>query len=293
MGRENKEVLDFTTVQSLIYELVIGDSLGVLVEFKARDSFLVTDMEGYGTYNQPPGTWSDDTSLTLALIEHLYEKSDLSDLMEKYVAYREGYLTPHGVCFDIGIATNQAIERYLLGNSPKDCGGNSEFDNGNGALMRLSPLAVILFNQSDGYNRAKMIECYSKITHSHPRSIVASILYIEVLLGLLESNSFKDALLHAKLTAEEVLSSNLDYQNEYELFFKDIFDADFFERERASIASTGYVVDTFKACIWCVGTTDSFADAVLKAVNLGEDTDTIGAITGTMAGVLYGSQSIP
>ena len=98
-------------IHSVIYGLAIGDALGVPVEFNERDTYHITKMEGYGTYNQPPGTWSDYTSLTLALVEHLSEKSDVSGLIDKFVAYRQGYLTPFGTCFDIGIATNQAIER--------------------------------------------------------------------------------------------------------------------------------------------------------------------------------------
>ncbi|WP_193438514.1 ADP-ribosylglycohydrolase family protein, partial [Streptococcus suis] len=130
--------------QAVIYGLAIGDAIGVPFEFRERDTFTVKDMVGYGTYNLPAGTWSDDTSLTLALMEHLSEKSKLSDLMDKFVAYRNGYLTPYGDCFDIGIATNQAIERYLAGNLPEESGGSGERDNGNGALMRISPLALIL-----------------------------------------------------------------------------------------------------------------------------------------------------
>lgn len=100
-------------IHSVIYGLAIGDALGIPVEFNDRDSYQILDMVGYGTYNQPAGTWSDDTSLSLALIEHLCEDSDLNGLMDKFVAYRQGYLTPFGYCFDIGVATNQAIERYL------------------------------------------------------------------------------------------------------------------------------------------------------------------------------------
>ena len=112
--QENLESLR-EMISAVIYGLVIGDSLGVPVEFEERDNYILDDMIGYGTYHQPPGTWSDDTSLTLALMEHLGEKSNLSILMDKFVAYREGYLTPFGYCFDIGIATNEAIEIYLSG----------------------------------------------------------------------------------------------------------------------------------------------------------------------------------
>lgn len=81
-------------VRAVLYGFVVGDVLGVPVEFKTRDTYTVTDMQGYGTYDQPPGTWSDDTSLTLALMEHLAEGSDRAALMDKFLAYfQQGYLT--------------------------------------------------------------------------------------------------------------------------------------------------------------------------------------------------------
>lgn len=283
----------FTKIKSVIYGLAIGDSLGVPVEFRERGSFQIFDMEGYGTYNQPPGTWSDDTSLSLALMEHLGEDSDLNSLLDKFVAYRNGYLTPYGVCFDIGIATNQAIERYLSGIVPEECGGKGEFDNGNGALMRLSPLAILLRHQFDFAHNCRIIEMYTKITHGHPRSIVASILYVQMLIGLLRNNSLTRVLTQGKSYFEEYFQSNVQYWSEYEANFKEIFEKDFFKKDRSEIASTGYVVDTLKACIWCLGTTEDFERAVLEAVNLGGDTDTIGAITGSMAGALYGLKTIP
>ena len=136
-------------INSVIFGLAIGDALGVPVEFRDRDTYYISDMVGYETYNQPAGTWSDDTSLSLALIEHLCEGSNLNGLMDKFVDYRQGYLTPFGYCFAIGVSTNQAIERYLAGVSPEKCGGSSERDNGNRALMRISPLALLLYENFD------------------------------------------------------------------------------------------------------------------------------------------------
>lgn len=191
--QENLESLR-TMVSAVIYGLVIGDALGVPVEFEERDTYRLYDMVGYGTYHQPPGTWSDDTSLTLALIEHLGKKSDLSILMDKFVAYRDGYLTPFGYCFDIGIATNEAIERYLSGISPEACGGKDERSNGNGALMRISPLVFLLNKNTNLSEQVKLIIKYTTLTHHHPRSIVASIIYIFLLKELLFNDSLIEVL---------------------------------------------------------------------------------------------------
>ncbi|HFI0601295.1 TPA: ADP-ribosylglycohydrolase family protein [Streptococcus suis] len=280
-------------LQAVIYGLAIGDALGVPVEFKERGTYNITDMIGHGTYNQPLGTWSDDTSLSLALMEHLSECSDLPALMDKFVAYRNGYLTPYGDCFDIGIGTNQAIERYLSGVFPEEAGGQSEMDNGNGALMRLSPLAILLQEEFDFPKKVKIIERYTKITHRHPRTVVASILYIQILIGLLLNNNLENTIKGTKKIFLESFDQSHPYRKEFEEYYADLFNKEFLELPSSEIASTGYVVDTLKAVIWCVGTTDSFKSAILKAVNLGGDTDTIGAITGTLAGALYKIDSIP
>ena len=290
--QENLESLR-TMISAVIYGIVVGDALGVPVEFEKRDTYSIIDMVGYGTYNQPPGTWSDDTSLTLALMEHLGEKSDLSILIDKFVSYRDGYLTPFGYCFDIGIATNEAIERYLSGISPEVCGGKDERSNGNGALMRISPLVFLLLKNFNLINQVKVIKKYTTVTHGHPRSIVASIIYFFLLKDMLFNDSLPEVLDSVQIKLEEIFSQNSEYWEEYENHFKEIFDEEFYHKSREEIKSTGYVVDTLKACLWCVGTTNSFKDAVLKAVNLGEDTDTIGAITGTLAGAKYSFESIP
>ena len=231
--------------------------------------------------------------MTLALIEHLGEKSDLFFLIDKFVSYRDGYLTPFGYCFDIGIATNKAIERYLSGISPEVCGGKDERSNGNGALMRISPLVFLLMKKSNLINQVKVIKKYTTVTHGHPRSIVASIIYFFLLKDMLFNDSLPEVLDSVQIKLEEIFSQNSEYWEEYENHFKEIFDEEFYHKSREEIKSTGYVVDTLKACLWCVGTTNSFKDAVLKAVNLGEDTDTIGAITGTLAGAKYSFESIP
>ena len=290
--QENLESLR-TMISAVIYGLVVGDAFGVPVEFEKRDTYSITDMVGYGTYNQPPGTWSDDTSLTLALMEHLGEKSDLSILIDKFVSYRDGYLTPFGYCFDIGIATNEAIERYLSGISPEVCGGKDERSNGNGALMRISPIAFLLIKMSNLVEQVELIKKYTILTHGHPRSITASIIYLFLLKELQFNDSLPEVLDFVQIKLEEIFSQNSEYWEEYENHFKEIFDEEFYHKSREEIKSTGYVVDTLKACLWCVGTTNSFKDAVLKAVNLGEDTDTIGAITGTLAGAKYSFESIP
>ena len=124
--------------------LCIADALGVPVEFNSRERLKanpVREMRGYGTHNQPIGTWSDDTSMTLCLVDSLSDGLNYEDIMSKFKAWLvDGDYTPYGDVFDVGIATRQAINRYLSGIGPLNCGGISERDNGNGSLMRILPL---------------------------------------------------------------------------------------------------------------------------------------------------------
>lgn len=276
---------------STLYGGIIGDMMGVPVEFKARGTFYVEDVMGYGTYNQPPGTWSDDTSLTLCLVENLIEQGDTASLMDKFVQYMEqGYWTPFGEMFDIGITTAEAVSNYKKGILPESCGKTGEFDNGNGALMRIAPLVFVMRDELDFSKRAALIQQYTEITHAHPRSIVGSMVYSEVLLSLYRNNSLKAALQEVYVLLHYHLQENL----KAELASYDrIFQESFLSIAEGDIQSTGYIVHSLEAALWCVGTTTTFKEAILKAVNLGEDTDTVATIAGTLAGMHYPLEDIP
>ncbi|ODV56995.1 MULTISPECIES: ADP-ribosylglycohydrolase family protein [Lysinibacillus] len=274
-----------------LYGGIVGDLMGVPVEFKKRGTFHVEDVMGYGTYNQPPGTWSDDTSLTLCLVENIIEKGDTRSLMDKFVRYMEqGYLTPFGEMFDIGITTAEAVSSYKKGVVPEQCGKTGEFDNGNGTLMRIAPLVFVLINEDDFKKRKALIQQYTMITHSHPRSIVGSIIYIELLLSLYKSNSLELALNEVYT----LLQNNLQDELHTELnAYSRIFEENFLRISEDEINSSGYIVHSLEAAIWSVGHASTFKEAILKAVNLGEDTDTIAAITGALAGMCYQMEGIP
>ena len=275
-----------------IFGGIVGDALGVPAEFKQRESVNISSMTGYGTYNQPEGTWSDDTSLTMCLIENLIEKKDETDLMKKFAEYRDnGYWTPYGKMFDIGIATNEAIFRYKAGMPVEDWGGASEYDNGNGALMRIAPLLFTLIKEPDFRKRIHEIERIAHITHRHPRSTLGCILYMEYLYLLYYNN---DPFKAYKMVVEFYKENLRDTVYEKELpAYSRIMDLELQNLHRDQIKSDGYVVHSLEAAMWCFLHTDSYAEAVLKAVNLGGDTDTIALLTGTMAGMYYKMESIP
>lgn len=174
-------MIKFDRIMGGIIGVAIGDALGVPVEFKSRRELqdrLVREMIGYGTHNQPPGTWSDDTSLTLCLAESLSEAGyDLDDIGRRFVRwYREGYMTPHGEVFDVGGTTRQAILWLEQGVEPVQAGPADEGSNGNWSLMRILP-AALYFAESDDPDLVKAVCSISRITHGHPHSQLACVIY--------------------------------------------------------------------------------------------------------------------
>ena len=175
---------DNAIVLNGIMGLVVGDALGVPIEFQDRETLRkdpVINMRGYGTYNQPPGTWSDDSSMTLALLDSLTNGLDYKDIMDKFIGwFDKGEYTPYGQMFDIGIATRQALTRYKKGMSALECGGQDEYDNGNGSLMRILPALYYLqakygdeFIEND--EAFDIVHNISSLTHRHKRSQMAFI----------------------------------------------------------------------------------------------------------------------
>ena len=285
-------------LKGMLYGGIVGDILGVPFEFKAMGTFNCTDMVGYGTHNQPLGTWSDDTSMTLATIDNIIQKGTESDLMFKFLEFRNnGKYTPHGKVFDIGSTIVNAIDEFEYNisngiNNVSNCGQDGECDNGNGALMRISPVITLL----DKYDPSKsfdLIDKYTSLTHSHPRSVIASIIYLELLQQLLEYDKLESIENVFKIT-QKMYFPILPFKYVDELStYNDFFNMKLLDKQYSELKSSGYVVDTLFSAIWCFYYSNSFEDAVLKAVNLGGDTDTIASITGSLAGIYYGYDSIP
>jgi ADP-ribosylglycohydrolase len=297
---ENTELKD--KILGGIFGLAVADALGVPVEFQKRELFRhnpVTDMRGYGQYNQPPGTWSDDTSMTLCLLDSLANKKvDYADIMQRFISWADkGEYTAHGKLFDIGIATRKALQRFRDGTTPLECGGTSEQDNGNGSLMRILPLAFYLHTTcgEDFTKDEKSVDIIynvSSLTHAHKRSLIACGVYLIIANDLLEKSELKSTIHSSLEKAKEYYENKNEYVDDLK-HYKRLFDTDFVKLPEEEINSRGYVVDTLEAAIWCLLNTDNYKDCVLKAVNLGEDTDTVAAITGGLAGVFYGVDSIP
>lgn len=288
-----------------IMGVVIGDALGCPVQFETREEVArhpVTRMRGYGTFNLPEGSWTDDSSLTIALLESIRRTGtiDLDDIMGNFMKWLyDGEFTPYGQSYDIGRGTMQAIDRYRRNRKAKKCGGDEEWNNGNGSLMRIMPACIYCsesVNRGDFSDRDAIdtIHAVGGLTHAHIRSNIACGLYFfmvkQILLG--------EGSLREKM--QDGLSKGFTF---YETYLADKENLHYYDRLRDldafknlpadKIKSSGYVVDALEAAVWSLTTTDRFDQALLKAVNLGDDTDTVGAIAGGLAGLFYGYDNIP
>ena len=316
MGTEKmSSTLD--AIKAGIFGVVVGDALGVPVEFTSRaerKADPVVDMREYGTHSQPKGTWSDDSSMALAALDSIIQNGGINydDMMERFRDWKiNGNYTPHGRVFDVGITCSRAIAKYRPGVKATECGSAGERDNGNGSLMRIMPVSLYDALEEEYWNDTFVEEAAenahgaSSLTHRHPRSLVACLMHTSICHELIyrKDESIYMAIwkgIHGTFDFYERCASSLPW---YDESFKGEMQADAYGRLRdleafmnlpdSEIKSSGYVVHTLEAAIWCLLNSDAYADCVLKAVNLGDDTDTVGAIAGGFAGLAYGYYSIP
>lgn len=273
------------TIRACILGLAVADALGVPVEFRSRrelDDDPVTGMRGFGSHPVPAGCWSDDTSMTLCALEAFTRKEFRREtVMDNFCAWLyRGEFTATGEVFDCGGTCAAAIRAYARHHADvESCGLADERSNGNGSLMRILPFA--LFAPED----LPFIEKASALTHAHPRSRIACGVYALILSELIEARE-----VGAYRAALEKAAARYGSDPEWRSFAPL---AELESRSRDSIRSSGYVVDTLEAALWCLITTDSYRDCVLKAVNLGSDTDTVAAVAGGLAGAVYGPAGIP
>lgn len=271
-------------IENILYAGIVGDAIGVPVEFEKRDSYYIDSMINSGTWEQPKGSWSDDTSFTLPLIENLTNNEDYDQLMQKFESYMfHNKYTPDDLAYGIGNTCAKAVRNWSVNHYPAlECGDPSVYANGNGALMRLAPLAIYLIDETDINKRLKLTREYTSLTHRHPRAIVASYIYLEILHELLNGKPLRSVLNYLPNILTKALKDRPGELAEMPAF-EAMFKSDFGCLLRKDIKSTGYVVDTLLACVWCVLNATSIDNAILLAVNLGDDTDTIASIAGTLS----------
>jgi ADP-ribosyl-[dinitrogen reductase] hydrolase len=274
--------------------VAVGDALGVPVEFESREKRVedpVTGMRSGGPHAQPAGTWSDDTSLTFATVETILEGYSLDRLGRSFVEWlQDGRWTARGEVFDVGSTTRAAIMRIMDGASPQESGSPLECDSGNGSLMRILPVALAYCRWSIPLMLERVHEA-SRVTHAHPRSLFACGLYSLAVRNLLFHRAPGAAYRYAMESARSYYKQGPWREEQH--VFRSLLRGTLGEATPDRIHGSGYVVSTLEAAIWSLVTTRNFRDCVLKAVNLGEDTDTVAAVAGGMAGVTYGIDGIP
>ncbi len=291
-------------IASGIFGMAVADAVGVPAEFKNRVILRrkpVTDMVGGGAHNQEAGTWSDDTSMALCLTFSIAEMGgiDADDIMKRFCDWQKnGAYSPHGKCFDIGMTVAKALGRYAQGVPAQECGGAQVQDNGNGSLMRILPLAYFLvarygLDLCANEEAMRRIDLVSSLTHRHPVSRVACGIYIHIAVRLLLGDAISDAVQRGVDTAYHWYSSHDGYEDGLSCWERIRDAAAFKTLPEDEIRSSGYVVDTLEAALWCLLNTENYRDCVLKAVNLGSDTDTVAAVVGGLAGIHYGLSDIP
>ncbi|MGD1906989.1 MAG: ADP-ribosylglycohydrolase family protein [Leptolyngbyaceae cyanobacterium] len=274
--------MDKARFQGCLMGLAAGDAVGTTVEFCPRGSFTpVTDMVGGGPFNLKPGDWTDDTSMALCLATSLIEQGgfDPSDQIERYCRWQEtGYLSSTDECFDIGNTVTQALARYRLTQDPFS-GSTAPRSAGNGCIMRLAP--VPMFFAADPAMAIHQSGQSARTTHGAYECVAASRLFGAMLVAALQGESKANVLLgHAALSD---LPDSI----------RAIAVGQYRQKPDSDIRGNGYVVDSLEAALWSFWTTDNLEAAILKAVNLGDDADTTGAICGQLAGAFYGIEAIP
>jgi len=273
--------------------LAVGDALGAAVEFRRPGGF--EPVAGYragGPHGLGPGEWTDDASMALALADSIALAGwDLNDQAERYVSWwRTGAYSVNGRCFDIGVQTSRALSRFLKTKDARTSSGAEESASGNGSIMRLAPIPIHFVDLYPGnvVQLAHLAGESSLPTHASPQC-VSACRYMAVVLAALMSGEDRDAVLAPgweplrEINAVEPLHP----------LIQNVAEGSFRRKRPPEIKGSGWVVESLEAALWAFHDAESFEEAVLKAVNLGDDADTTGAICGQFAGALWGESGIP
>lgn len=265
---------------------LIGDAMGVPFEFIARDEMKMTPaigLQGGGIHNQLPGTWSDDSSMMLCVLQNLSEGGNTKTLSDKFLAwYLQGDYSPHGEVFDIGNTTRMALEQLITG-IKLHATDDVKSAAGNGALMRCIPYAF-----KENYQEGIFLMALdNRITHRNALSTYCCYYYTRLIRSLAEGYDKTKSLAHAKGTLQHGWRISDDAPNLYRNDFERLFADRFASIPEHAIQSTGYVLHTLEAAVWCFMNSNSYEQCVVKAIRLGEDTDTIAALSGALAAVYY------
>ena len=300
-NNKNNVIKENERIKGSLFGFFVGDALGVPVEFIRRGDLKknkVTKMLEYGTHNQQIGTWSDDSSMVIATIDSMIQNKNIhyNNIMDNFLKwYEEGEYTPNGKVFDIGNTTLSALLKYKNNKTTFICGSKDIYSNGNGSLMRILPVSLYLHYIDD--LMFDVISNVSSMTHAHSYSILSCIVYSVLINEYFKELDIKRAYFNMQFIIKKILENDnnkvLENLDDLKQIFNRIIYNNIANLREDDIQSSGFVIDSLEASIWCLLNTNNYKNAVLKAVNLGNDTDTIGALTGGLAGLVYGYNNIP
>ena len=276
-----------------LFGLAIRDALGAAVEFKAPGTFPeVTGYRGGGPHGLAPGEWTDDTSMALALADSIASVGwDLNDQARRYVAWwRNGTYSVNDCCFDIGTTTQNSLRRFEKTGDARTSGDHSERASGNGSIMRLAPVPIRyadLFPDRVEDLFVLLVES-SLPTHASPQCLSACVYLGLVLCGLIHGSDREEVL-----TADWEPLRRVGRMKAVHPEIDEVANGSFRRRKPPQIVGSGYVVRSLEAALWAFHDAKDFREAVLRAVNLGDDADTTGAVCGQLAGAYWGESGIP
>ena len=276
--------------QGCLVGLAAGDALGTTLEFKKPGSFKpIDDMVGGGPFKLKAGEWTDDTSMALCLAESLIECEGYhpKDQMERYVRWMDdGYLASNGWCFDIGRTTCNALKDFQRTQEPYS-GSTAENTQANGSLMRLAPVPMFFYKEP--VEAIKRSGDSSRTTHAHKVCIDACRYFGALIVGALKGQSKEELLVQAPQVVEAIYWED----NPLSADIKLVAEGSYKSKKEEEIMGVGYAPKSLEAALWAFYHSTNFEDGALKAVNLGDDADTTGAIYGQIAGAFYGIENIP
>lgn len=284
---------DFNRLKNGIIGFIIGDAMGVPLEFTKRREEKVIGMLEYGSHNMPKGSWSDDSSMVIATMQSIIDNKgniNYKDIMNNFILWIEKWkFTSNNKTFGVGGTTFKALrnyyyrEEFIMYKDPLMCGIDDIKDNGNGSLMRILPIAYYCY-----YKKLKEEEIYklvkdiSSMTHRHSISILGCYIYVLFVIGILNGEE-KEKI----YKGIRKYNYNKYFDNETINNYGRLLDNDISLLDIDNINSSGYVLNTLEAVIWCFMNSNNYNESIIKAINLGDDVDTIGALVGGLSGSYY------
>ena len=261
---------------------LVGDAMGVPYEFGPP---VPLEQIRWGQQAaqraQPPGTWSDDGGLMLALLDSLLCGSfDTRDQARRALDWWRGEAYKPGPVFDIGIATRGALERIQRGIEPEEAGAAEEYENGNGSLMRILPIALVGHQAPDAELVAQAMRA-SSLTHRHARARVACAVYVLAARSLIHGAKDRAQVLAAAFDSVGATVGRAERQELSVL------------KNYPQRTGTGYVVDCFWSAWEAFSAGDSYRDVIERAIAYGRDADTTASVAGGLAGIYWGLGAIP